>query len=327
MSEAPNSAEDLDLTGVPMDEPDVDEAAEVVEVEDPASPGTVAGTGENKPEAVAKDATAKDGEVREPLPADEMERRFAQTKTALAAERGRRRETERQLREALASRDVAPRLATTRRTDPDAEIDPEADPLGALKQMRAKIAAYETAAALDEQTDAQRQAREAQIGRVEDAFQEHEADFRDEHPDYDDAAKHYAVSRAQELMKFGLDPAKIQPMLREEFANLAATAIRARKNPAAVVYELAKGRGYGAAAAEPAKVIADPVKEVKDTGKLADLVRGQRATSPLSSAGGRAPAELDAATIGNISIRSKEGKDAFEKAFDKLEQQAKAAGR
>lgn len=293
-------ADDLDLSDVPMDEPEVEERDDGEAGED--------GEGESKPAA-----------AQAPLAPEEVTKRLNQTKTALAAERGRRRETERQLRDALAGREAAPRQQE-RRVEPEVEIDPESDPLGALKQMRAKIAAYETAAALDERTDAERAAREAQIGRVEEAFQEHEADFRDEHPDYDAAAKHYAVSRAQELMQFGLDPAKIQPMLREEFASLAATAIRAKKNPAAVVYELAKGRGYSGQAADPGRV-------GKEKGKLADVARGQRATSPLSQGGGRTPAGLDATTVGNINIRSKEGAAAFEKAFDALERQAKIGAR
>lgn len=300
------AADDLDLTDVPMDEPEIEDA-------DDAAEGDAEGeAGEKKPAA------------REALKPEELEKRFNQTKTALAAERGRRRETERQLRELRdGATGAAPRQEPQRRAEPEADIDPETDPLGALKQMRAKIVAYETAAALDERSDSERQARETQITRVEEAFQEHEADFRDEHPDYDEAARHYAVSRAQELMKFGLDPAKIQPMLREEFASLAATAIRGRKNPAAVVYELAKGRGFGTQAAEPA---ADP-KLGKGAGKLDALERGQRATSPLSRGGGRAPAGLDAATVGNINIRSKAGADAFEKAFEQLERQAKASTR
>lgn len=296
------AADDLDLTDVPMDEPEVE--ADAAEGE-----GEAGEDGEKKPAAAAREA----------LKPEELEKRFNQTKTALAAERGRRRETERQLRDALAGGTAALRAEPQRRAEPEAEIDPETDPLGALKQMRAKIMAYETAAALDDRSDSERQARETQITRVEEAFQEHEADFRDEHPDYDEAARHYAVSRAQELMKFGLDPAKIQPMLREEFASLAATAIRGRKNPAAVVYELAKGRGFGAQAADP--------KLGKGAGKLDALERGQRATSPLSRGGGRAPAGLDAATVGNINIRSKAGAAAFEAAFDKLEAQAKAASR
>jgi hypothetical protein len=303
------AADDLDLSDVPMDEPELEEA-------DAAEGEGEGEEGEKKPAAAAREALAP----------EELTKRFNQTKTALAAERGRRRETDRQLRELQARLDggtAAPRQEQQRRAEPEAEIDPETDPLGALKQMKAKIAAYESAAALDERTEAQQQAREAQITRVEEAFQEHEADFREDNPDYDDAAKHYAISRAQELMKFGIDPAKVQPMLREEFASLAATAIRGRKNPAAVVYELAKGRGFGTQGkGDPI----DPKLAAKGAaaGKLDALERGQRATSPLSRGGGRTPTGLDAATVGNINIRSREGKDAFEKAFDMLERQAKA---
>jgi hypothetical protein len=301
MSEHADADADFDLTDVPMDEPEVDDDLAGEEGEE----------GEEKP-AEGADATALP-----PLPPEELTKRLTSTKTALAQERRARRDLEQRLR-TLESGERAPARQEQRREEqPEEDIDPEVDPMGALRQMRRKIQAYEQAERMEAQTQEQREQRERQFTQVEQAFAEHEADFREDHADYDEAAKHYAVSRAQELMQFGIAPTKIQPMLREEFATLASTAIKAGKNPAAVVYEMAKGRGYGKKAADP--------KEPKaaDT-KLKDLARGSRATSPLSRAGGRAPTGLDAQTIASIDIRSKKGREAFEKAFDAMERQAKA---
>jgi hypothetical protein len=297
MSEAHDAAEEFDLTDVPMDEPEVDEAAGSEEAPDPE--------GEQAAE-----------QARAPLAPEEIAKRYASTKTALAGERARRREVERQLAEAR-SGGQSPRQAVQERIEPeDPEVDPEQDPMAALRLLSKKVAAYEQAERLEQQTVEQRNAREAALTRVEAAFAEHEADFREDNADYDDAAKHYAVSRAQELMQFGIDPHKVQPMLRDEFANLAATAIRAGKNPASVVYAMAKGRGYGKAAAADG---ATPSKT-----KLGDVARGQRAASPLSTGGGRAASGLDAATIANIDIRTKKGRESFERAFEAVERQAKA---
>lgn len=298
MSEAPDAAEDvIDLTDVPMD----DTAAP-----EPKDDGAEGEQGQDQ---------QQEGAARPPLPPEELAKRYENTRTALAEERRSRRELERRL-ESL-ERGETVRQPARHETQAEEEIDPDVDPVGALKQMRAKIVAYERAEALDQQTAAQREQQEQRFARVEQELSEHETDFREEHPDYDDAAKHYAVTRAKELMSFGLPPAKIQPMLREEFATLAATAIRARKNPAAVVYEMAKGRGFGKAEAKP---------EPK-TDKIEALQRGQQASSPLSRTAGRTTAGLDAVTVANIDIHTAKGAEAFDKAFEALERKAKAAER
>ncbi len=203
-----SAAEEFDLTDVPMD----DAPAAAAEGEEDGE--------EKKPEG------------KPALDSAELERRLANARIALSTERAKRREAERRA-EARADRDGderAPAARVARQEEPE-EIDPDVDPVGALKQATAKIRAYEAAQRLDEQTDAQRQARDRQLASVENALSEHETDFREDHPDYDDAAKHYAVARAQELTGFGLAPAQILPMLREEFATLASTAIRAGKKP------------------------------------------------------------------------------------------------
>lgn len=306
MSEAPEAeSEELDLTGVPMDG------------DDPAT----ADAG-----AEGEDGKKPEGEEKAPLAADELEKRHANTKIALATERAKRRELERRL-DALerggGDRDEPRRQAARPVAEEETEIDPDVDPVAALKQLRAKVSAYEQAEKLETQTETQRQTREAQYNRVERALAEHETDFREDHADYDDAAKHYAVARAQELMQFGLQPAQVQPMLREEFAQLAATAIAANKNPASVVYQLAKGRGFGGPKLE--------AKEEPKTGKGAEkidaLVRGRAAGSPLGGSGGRPSSGLDAATVANINIRDPKGGEAFDKAFEALERKAKRAER
>lgn len=307
MSEALNTdTEEFDLTDVPMDGDDDDGQAGREERE--------AGEEGDQP------GRKGDAQAREPLPTDELTRRYENSRIALSEERRARRELERRL-DAL-ERGGSGGERRQERQQQEEDIDPETDPMGALRQLRAEVAAYKRAEALENESQAQRDERERSYRRIEADLQDHEAEFREEHPDYGDAAQHYAAARARELLSFGLTPEQVQPMLREEFMNLTSTAIAARKNPAAVVYELAKGRGFGQKGA-----VADPKdpKPGKGSGKLADIARGARSASPLQRAGGGGGKGLDASTVSGINIRSKEGRDAFSKAFDAIERAAKKA--
>ncbi len=305
-AEERDETEALDLTGVPMDGDD-------------AAPGGEEGeAGEKKP---AEGAAAA---AKAALSPEEVAARYENTKTALAEERRERRALQRRLQALESGERAAAPARQQQQAAPEEEIDPDVDPIGALKQMRAKVQAYEKAEEQENRSAAERQAQERQFQAVEAQLAEHEADFRDDHPDYDEAAKHYAMARATELMNFGLPPQRVQSMLREEFAKLAQTAIGARKNPAAVVYEMAKGRGYGAKAADPK----DPkAPAAKTGGKLDALAAGAKASSPLSSSGGRPTSGLDAVTVANINIRDPKGAEAFDKAWERMEAEAKRAER
>lgn len=291
---------DLDLSQTPMDVIDDDDHQ--------ASEGEGEGA-ETGPEGQA------DG--RQPLSPAELEQRYSNTRTALATER-RERRAEAAQRERL-EREVADlRAMVTGGARPsqgqgasDARIDPEEDPIGALHQMSGIIDAYQRAERQEQLSDEQRQAQEREYQQVEASMSDFETDFREDHEDYGDAAKHYAVARAKELMSFGMPQGSVEGVLREEFSKLVKAAIRAQKNPAAVVYELAKGRGYGGE---------------KGKAKLETLAQGARRTSPLRS-GGRASNGIDAATVANINIRSRKGGEDFDKAWAAMEAQAKAGER
>ncbi len=278
----------------------------------------------------ADDAAARQTEAeRAPLPAEELQRRYDNTRTALSEERSKRRELERRL-EALESgggrRQADDARAADRRAPAEEEdIDPDVDPIGAMKQLRAKVAAYEAQDRLERENEEQRQRRETAIGRVEQRLQEHETDFREDHPDYDDAARHYAQARARELLGFGISEGNVKTMLREEFAVLAQRAMEARKNPAAVVYEMAKGRGYkrGWTAKESADKGGKATAGAGSQTRLKDIARGARATSALQAGGGRSSSGADAETISRININSKAGRAQFEREFAKLEDEAR----
>jgi hypothetical protein len=118
--------------------------------------------------------------------------------------------------------------------DPNAEIDPEVDLFGAVKQLKQQLT----------------QAKKTQENQLfQDSLRSDITDFVRQTPDFFDAYRHLAAARDAELVTLGVsDPqARREHLLREEQA-LAVQALRTGKSPAKIFYNLAKGRGYGRAA-------------------------------------------------------------------------------
>lgn len=117
--------------------------------------------------------------------------------------------------------------------------------------------------------------------------------------DFKDAYNHLLNSRAQELMAIGFDnPAELQKngadaetvlaaakalhdaLIADEFA-IAQRALSGKKSPAAIIYALAKQRGYVKKAANGAAQAKAPAEE-----KLEQIERGQAANKTLNGGGG-----------------------------------------
>ena len=144
-------AETFDLTDVPMDGEDTGPADDGQDVDDDEAGG-------EPPERKAAADKA-------PLSAEEVNKRYENTRTALSEERRTRRALERRL-EALERGERAPTAERPQRqaqAEPEADIDPEEDPIGALKQMTAKLKAYEQA---EQQEHAQHGPGDRQVQRV-----------------------------------------------------------------------------------------------------------------------------------------------------------------
>lgn len=100
----------------------------------------------------------------------------------------------------------------------------------------------------------QRQMQQAQQYQAfQSAVNHAEAEFRSSTPDYDQALSHVQASRMAEAKTFveasggtwdAQAAAQFQQGMVREFAQLAGVALQRGKNPAAVLYELAKSRGY-----------------------------------------------------------------------------------
>lgn len=154
--------------------------------------------------------------------------------------------------------------------------DPATDPLGAMMHQLATV--NKTVAALQEQLQAQQnqqqqltqfQQFQAQVGTLRDQFVKTHADFPD-------AYSHIRNVRIADLKSFGMTEDAIQKALFQEEATLAQQAIRQGKNPAEVVYEMARRHGY-VAKATPTAAPATP------DAKLQSVQAAQAAAKNLPS--------------------------------------------
>lgn len=145
------------------------------------------------------------------------------------------------------------------------------DPLGALQKdlQSLKQAQQETA-----QQQAERERAAAEASALERAVATRVQEFSKAQPDYPDALKFVLETRAKELAMFGVPQEEIENQLSLESLQLARSALTSGTNPAEVVYNLAKIRGYSV---KPAKTAPD---------KVVALERGQKAAQSLSNARG-----------------------------------------
>ncbi len=136
-------------------------------------------------------------------------------------------------------------LRESRRELPPVIPNFDEDPLGNLShrviEQERKISSYDT------DTKQRNQALEAQrqhnnlVNNV--AYQEQE--FQKTSPDYLDAVQYMREFRKNELAMFGItDPHQITEEIRKNTIALASFAVSQNKNPAEIMYTLAKQYGY-----------------------------------------------------------------------------------
>lgn len=258
-------------------------------------------------DAGAGEGEAGDKPAKDPLPYETLQRRLSDQQKATRAERRARRDLEARL-EALErggkSSDAKPgetQAQALRRLAANMP-DEEQDPIGALKYVRTVLGQFDEQSDAEDRQTANERAQTEQITKIVQTMDEFEADFRDEHPDYDHAATHFMKSRSEEFQAEGLSGQALQHALGQDFANLVARAIRAGKDPAEVVYALAARRGFNTSGVDAADK------------KLDQIERGQKQARSLP-AGNSSENALTYKTVGELK-----GAD-FDKAFDKLRAQ------
>jgi len=253
-----------------------------------------------------------EGDKKPPLPPEEIEKRWRQTQASRNEERAKRQAAEERagaLEQRLA--DLESKVTPAQAAD---RPDPGEDPIGYLQWLETRLDAEEQNKAQEQQRDAQLRARSEAAQAVVTRVQEFEADFRELNTDYNEAAEHLYVAKKGEYLDSGYTDTEAHNMVMAEFLTRADRALKAGKDPAEIVYSLAKRAGFGAAKAEPDQGAAQA------QAKLARIAEGQKASSALAAAGGRGGDELDASSIYEL-----EGA-AFDKAFDKFMAKAARSG-
>lgn len=132
-----------------------------------------------------------------------------------------------------------------------------------------------------------------------------ENEFKQTHQDYPEAFNFIKELRRAELEEYGItDQDTVIKDLNASAANITLTALRQNKNPAEVIYNLAKRYGYKG----PAIPVPPPPPS-----KLLDIVeKGQQIAGKTLSTGGQGPDTLTAE-----SLLTMEG-DEFDRNWEKL---------
>jgi hypothetical protein len=223
---------------------------------------------------------------------------------ALHAERERRKGVETELgtyREKMARADERLAVLNEMMTKadappsrtPEAPIDPEVDPIGALKQSYQKIAALEKQ--LTESTTQQSERENARA--MLSAYEQDARRFSQEKPEFADAYRYMFEVRHRQLDAIGLkDPAARNRFIADEERQLVSEAFKSRMSPAQMIYNLAVASGFSHTPPAPA-----PAKP-NHAEKIEQIAKGQRAAGvSLSSAGGSAGEGLTAAALADMS--------------------------
>ena len=169
----------------------------------------------------------------------------------------------------------------------DSIPDPETDALGALKMTTKQIHEFTK---FKENFERQQQQAEG-VQRLTAMAVQAESEFLSSNPDYREASVFLQQSRSDELAALGMyTPDQIQQVIRNEALQVASEAFKNGKNPAEVIYALAKARKFTPAA--------------KQETSIERVAAGQEASKSLGQAGGAAiasGAKMDGKTLANMS--------------------------
>lgn len=270
-----------------------------------------------KPSAEAKPAPEIKPEAK---PEVEVKKPGFVPHAALHEERLRRQALEKELADLRAGK-------ATPEPEKAAPIDPETDPIGALKEIREF-----------QQRQREEGERNIQLRAFDDRVRAHEADFATATPDYGDAITHLREARASQIrnaaaaMGQTIMDGQLGQMLMDEARTTSNQALQNGKNPGEVFYTLAKHFGYAGPKSTAEQIVpskvevasaevipALPTKEASE--KIARLTKGQQAANKVG--GGEPPAATE---ITLESLANLEGA-AFDAAFNKFTSGQKRAER
>lgn len=190
--------------------------------------------------------------------------------------------------------------------------DPNSDPFGYINHVLSNVQA--TTNELQQWKNQQTQVFNAQqqASQILGWAQQQAQAFEATTPDYSKALK-FAIEREdKEYQALGItDPAARQAILQNKQAELISYARQNNLNPAQLIYNYAKEKGY------KLEGVATQAKVPDLDDKVNTITRGQAAAKGVSGTSGGAPSEIN--NLQDLAAASSDMSDEeFSKAFDKL---------
>lgn len=176
--------------------------------------------------------------------------------------------------------------------------DPTTDPLGAMMHELAQVNKTVLALQTQIQQTQQQQLQQTQIANFQAQVRSMAQEFAKATPDFNAAYQYLRSNREADLLSYGLTREQVNQAMQQEETVLADNAIRQAKNPAAVLYDMAKRHGYTPAAtpaASPAPA-QTPAAAPSAQEKLTGIAANQSAARNL-------PREPDHADVSIESLR------------------------
>ena len=128
------------------------------------------------------------------------------------------------------------------------------------------------------------------LGALTQRAQAYEQAFMRQNPDYPQAVAFLQRSRHEELERAGVrDPNERAQMIQQDGLGVAVRMLQSGGDPAAAIYNIAKGRGYEARVLEPPAPQPRPAQSSAAQRRLETISAGQQHARSLGSARGTAP--------------------------------------
>lgn len=244
---------------------------------DPQQKAEQKAEGEKRPDELPLDEIKKRWEDQKQLSKKERELRRAEAAAREAAEQ-RANQLEANMRQLMAQIQQAQTKAP----------DPEVDVVGALKYTQAQLLAAQQRQAQEAQQRAAFE-QQTQIARtIQTKVEDFEAEFKAEHPDYDQALDFLLDTKEAEFEMAGFSKEMAKDAAGKWAMNAAAAMLKTGKNPAEAGYALAKRMGYAAKLPNPAPAAQpDPAQQQREASaaKLQQIKDGQAAAGKMSGGG------------------------------------------
>lgn len=173
-------------------------------------------------------------------------------------------------------------------------IDATVDPIGAMLQQLTNVSG--TVQQLQERLVQQQQQQEQlqQLQNFQTSIRSVREDFTKITPDFPKAYEHLRMVQSEDMRSLGHTEAAIQDALLRGELNIAQTALRAGKNPAAVMYDMAKRHGYTAVVAPPATALQTKIDNLKQgTATAKQPAASSPPAAPITLDGLKAASESD----------------------------------